>query len=330
MPLPRVTVVIAARNAAPFIGDALRSVCHQTYPPDHIDIIVIDDGSKDDTAAVARAVTERERRSVLVLQLPRSVGPSAARNRGWQAARGDWIQFLDADDVISERKIESQARAAAGTRLETAFVYSRWARIAHVGAPVAPEDIFDPDLGADPAGATLRAENFLPFGAQLVRRSWLAAVNGFNDEYRLVEDVDLQLRICLGGGRGLRVPASRPLFWYRKRPGSLSQENDAAFVHACVRNTDMVAAHWDARHLFDDDRRQAVVEAYYWAARFFAEHDSEAFRATLEKIQVVMPSWEPPAPLSLKHLSRLVGYEAAERIAVQYRRLMRLGKTAGL
>jgi glycosyltransferase involved in cell wall biosynthesis len=325
-----VTVVIAARNAAPFISDALRSVCHQTYPPEHIDIIVVDDGSTDQTAAAAHAVVERERRTVLVLQLPRTCGPSAARNRGWQAARGDWIQFLDADDVISERKIEVQARAAADTRLEVACVYSRWARIAHVGAPVVPEDVFDPDLGADPASATLRAENFLPFGAMLVRRSWLAAVNGFNEAYRLVEDVDLQLRIFLSGGRSLRAPTSRPLFWYRKRPGSLSQENDRAFVEACVRNIDMVAAHWSSRDLFDDERREAVVGAYYWAARFFAEHDPDGFRETLDKIQGVLPEWEPPAPLSVKHLSRLVGYAAAERLAVKYRRLMRLGKTAGL
>ena len=212
MNLPRVTVVIPAHNAAPFIGDALRSVCDQTYPPDRIQIVVVDDGSTDDTAAVARAVVERARRPFLLLTTPQPFGPSAARNRGWQAAQAEWIQFLDADDVISENKIEVQIRAAAAVPDDVACVYSRWAKIAHIGAPVAPGDTFDPDLHGDPVGAILRPENFLPFASQLVRRSWLEAVEGFNEDYWLVEDVDLQLRLLLAGAGMRRVPTATPLF----------------------------------------------------------------------------------------------------------------------
>ena len=323
MTLPLVTVVIPAYNAAAFIGDALRSVCQQSYPPDYIQIVVVDDGSTDDTAAVAQAVVDRERRQLLLLQSPRPFGPSAARNRGWQAARGEWIQFLDADDVISENKIERQARVAATAGPEVACVYSRWARMTHIGAPVAPEDIFDPDLGGDSVCAVLRSENFLPFGAQLVHRPWLAAVEGFNEEYRLVEDVDLQLRLFLSGAVGLRAPSSRPMFWYRRRPDSLSNQDEGAFVEACVRNADMVAEHWHERGQINDERRQALVDAYYWAARFFAEHDSAAFDATIERIRVFVPDFVPPAPLRLRQLSRLFGYANAERLAVKYRQFKR-------
>jgi hypothetical protein len=193
----------------------------------------------------------------------------------------------------------------------------------HVGAPVAPEDIFDPDLGSDPACAVLRPENFVPFGSQLVRRSWLAAIEGFNEEYRLVEDVDLQLRLLLAGGDAHRLPTSRPLFWYRRRPDSLSQQDEGAFVHACVRNFDMVAEHWHQRGALHEARVQALVDAYYWSARFFAEHDSEAFEATIERIHILMPGWEPPAPLRLRQLSRFFGYANAERLAVKYRQLKR-------
>jgi glycosyltransferase involved in cell wall biosynthesis len=328
MTLPLVSVVIPAYNAAPFIGDALRSVCHQSYPPDHLQIVVVDDGSTDETPAVAKSIVEREQRLFLLLQSPRSFGPSAARNRGWQAARGEWIQFLDADDVISEHKIEKQIRVASGASPEVACVYSRWAKMTHVGAPVAPEDIFDPDLGSDPACAALRSENFVPFAAQLVRRSWLAAVDGFNEEYRLVEDVDLQLRILLAGGVAHHVQTSRPLFWYRRRPDSLSQQDETAFVYACVRNFDMVAEHWHQRGELHQSRVQALVDAYYWAARFFAEHDSEAFEVTIGRIHVLQPDWEPPAPMRLRQLSRLFGYANAERLAVKYRQLKRFTRAA--
>jgi glycosyltransferase involved in cell wall biosynthesis len=319
MTLPLVSVVIPAYNAAAFIGDALRSVCQQSYPPDHVQIVVVDDGSTDDTAAVAQAVVKREHQHLLLLQSPRSFGPSAARNRGWQAARGEWIQFLDADDVISENKIDRQARAAATAGPEVAGVYSRWARMTHIGAPVAPEDMFDPDFAGDAVCAALRPENFLPFGAQLVRRSWLAAVEGFNEEYRLVEDVDLQLRLLLSGAAMHRAPSSRPMFWYRRRSDSLSQQDESAFVHACVRNVDMVAEYWLEHDAVNDPRRQALVDAYYWAARFFAEHDATAFDSTIERIRVFAPDFVPPAPLRLRQLSRLFGYANAERLAVKYR-----------
>lgn len=326
MMLPLVSVVIPAYNAAPFIGDALRSVCQQSYPPDRIQIVVIDDGSTDETGAVVRAIIERERRPFLLLQSPRPFGPSAARNRGWQAARGEWIQFLDADDLISETKIQRQVSAAALTGPEVAAVYSRWARIAHIGAPVAENDIFDPNLGNDPVCDVLRSENFLPFAAQLVRRSWLAAVEGFNESYRLVEDVDLQLRLLLSGGVMHRVASSKPMFWYRRRPDSLSQQDQTAFVHACVRNVDMVAEHWHEHNAFDEARQQALVDAYYWAARFFAEHDSAAFDAVIERIRVFQPDFVPAAPLRLRQLSRFLGYANAERIAAKYRKLKHLTK----
>ena len=75
-----------------------------------------------------------------------------------------------------------------------------------------------------------------------------------------------------------------------------------------------------------EDRREALVDAYYWAARFFAEHDQSAFEATVEKIRGLVPSFVPPAPVRLRQLSRLLGYATAERIAVKYRKLKRFTK----
>jgi glycosyltransferase involved in cell wall biosynthesis len=326
MSQPRVSVVIPAHNAAPFIGDALRSVCQQTYPPDRLEIVVVDDGSTDGTAATARVAVDRHRRSIVVLQTPQALGPSAARNRGWQAASGEWIQFLDADDVISESKIDVQARAAATLPADVACVYSRWARVTRLGAPVEPSDTFDPDLNGDPIAAVLRPENFLPFASQLVRRSWLKAVDGFDERCWLVEDVDLQIRLLLAGGGIRRVASAAPLFWYRRREGSLSRRNERAFVHACVRNVDLLSARIREEGASGAARRQALVDAYYWAARFFAEHDSAAFDATIAKIRLLDPSFVPPAPVPLRQLSRLLGYANAERIAVRYRQLKRLTK----
>ncbi len=103
-----ISVVIPAYNAAAFVGEAVASVLGQTRQPD--EIIVVDDGSTDGTAALVR----RTYPSVIVLEQPNS-GVSIARNNGLDAARGDWVAFLDADDVWAPTKLERQwARIAAG------------------------------------------------------------------------------------------------------------------------------------------------------------------------------------------------------------------------
>ena len=92
-----VSLVIAAYNAGEFIGRALASVAQQTRPAD--EVIVIDDGSQDDTA---ERVEEFKRHSSLnvVLQRQANKGLAATRNVGARSARGDLVAFLDADDII--------------------------------------------------------------------------------------------------------------------------------------------------------------------------------------------------------------------------------------
>ena len=92
---PLISIVIPAFNAASVLDGALRSVQQQQYP--HFQALVIDDGSTDGTATVARPFVDEDRRFILLQQPNRGV--SAARNAGVAAARGEWIAFLDADDV---------------------------------------------------------------------------------------------------------------------------------------------------------------------------------------------------------------------------------------
>jgi glycosyltransferase involved in cell wall biosynthesis len=101
-----VSVVIPCYNRASILGRSLRSALAQTVVPD--EIIVVDDGSRDGSADVARSFGDRVR----VIEQP-NAGAAAARNRGIVAARGDWIAFLDSDDEWDATKLERQLAAAA-------------------------------------------------------------------------------------------------------------------------------------------------------------------------------------------------------------------------
>jgi glycosyltransferase involved in cell wall biosynthesis len=102
-----ISVVIPARNAGRTIGETLESVRLQTHKPD--EVVLVDDGSLDDTVAVAfRAFP-----GIRILRQP-PAGVSRARNRGAEAATGAFIAFLDADDLWEPAKLERQLERAAG------------------------------------------------------------------------------------------------------------------------------------------------------------------------------------------------------------------------
>src|SRR5689334_9621809 len=112
MPLPLVSCVVPVYNGERYLAEALDSILAQTHRP--LQAIVADDGSTDGTAAVAAAYGDR----VLVLRQA-NAGPAAARNLGLAAARGEYVAFLDADDLWHPRKLERQlARFRARPQLD--------------------------------------------------------------------------------------------------------------------------------------------------------------------------------------------------------------------
>ena len=102
---PLVSVIIPVFNAMPFLEETLNSVFHQSY--DNIEIIVVDDGSKDGSVEFLESLSI----SNLKLVSNSGEGACAARNYGFKLSKGDYIQFLDADDLLSPDKIESQVKA---------------------------------------------------------------------------------------------------------------------------------------------------------------------------------------------------------------------------
>lgn len=100
---PTISVVIPCYNAEVFIEEAIRSALDQTFPPK--EVIVIDDGSTDASAVIAASISPLVR---VISQ--ENQGESVARNRGFEEVKGDWIAFLDADDLWEPTKLEEQVK----------------------------------------------------------------------------------------------------------------------------------------------------------------------------------------------------------------------------
>lgn len=180
-----ITVVITTFNHSHFLADAISSVLVQTRPANAI--IVVDDGSTDNPAAVVAKFDG----VCLVVQANR--GLSAARNTGLRQCITSHVMFLDADDRLLPHALES-SMACAVARPDCAFVYGGHRRIYENGAAQGA-DRFD-DVGPSPHLALLRGNLIGMHATVLYRRNRLVEANGFDESLPRCEDYDLYLRLA--------------------------------------------------------------------------------------------------------------------------------------
>jgi glycosyltransferase involved in cell wall biosynthesis len=308
-----VSVVIPAYNAAEWISETLESVIGQTYR--ELEVILVDDGSTDDTGAIA----EEKLKGALQYRILRQAnsGAAAARNNGWQAANGAWIQFLDADDLLDCRKIELQI----GYAKETAdVIYSNWQKLVFKSGTWQPVDLRTPQIHDDALADILSDRNFLQLGSLLFRRNILCVCKGFDASHQPIEDVGLCVKIAIAGGTFVKAPSQTPIAWYRDLPRSFSKINHRKFIESCIKNAKLAERHLKHTPHNSARVREAIVNVYFGAARYYAGLDWIRFGEIVSDIEALDPSFVPKAPVHLKLISQIVGYRNAERIATVYRR----------
>lgn len=209
-PLPTLSVLIPAYNAAGTIGEAVESALTQRPKP--LEVVVSDDGSEDDLDSALVGFGAR----VQVVRGPNR-GLATARNRAAAAARGELLGMLDADDVWLPGRAAALTQAAAWrpdlSIVTTDAVIVRDGRT-EAGTYYAARTF---EVG-DQAAGVLRS-NFV-FGAGAVRAQALADVGGYDPLARWAEDWDLWLRLLLRGHRAGLVQA--PLYEYRRHASSLT------------------------------------------------------------------------------------------------------------
>jgi glycosyltransferase involved in cell wall biosynthesis len=225
---PLVSVVVIFRDAERFLDEAVQSIWTQTYP--NWELLLVDDGSVDASTSQAQRWVERrpERIHYLAHAEHANRGMSASRNLGIHHARGDYIAFLDSDDVWLPAKLERQVRLLEAWP-EAAMVYgpTRW-WYSWTGLPTDRERDFVHPLGVPPEtlihpplllSHLIRNEGASPCTCSiLVRRDTVDQVGGFENAFTgLYEDQAFCAKICL---RHSVIASSDCLYLYRQHPDS--------------------------------------------------------------------------------------------------------------
>ncbi len=220
MPKPRVSVIIAVKNGSSRITEAVDSILSQTYRS--FEIIVIDDGSTDGTGA-ALARYKDNNRVTYIYQSNR--GASAARNTGLRASSGEYIKFLDHDDILYPRQLELQVSDLE--RGESGISYSgyemRYPDSRNVSIPVKNT--------ANISLSRLIEGYNGPIHAYLTKRELLMRVGGFDEKLSRYEDVDVWLRLALRGAVISTVDYIGCC--YRLSDKGMSADNNEMFAQRC-------------------------------------------------------------------------------------------------
>lgn len=257
MPSPLVSVIIPSYNGARFLPATITGVLQQTYP--HVEVIVVDDGSTDDTPGV---MSRFQTQAHYVRQ--ENSGVSAARNRGIALAKGEYIAFLDADDVWLPQKLESQL--------------SRFAEDARIGVVGCAYHITDEQLQIQttihPEACTvgdmlLLRGNGGTFGSTIIAaKSLLSEMGGFDERLSTSADLDLVVRITC---RHSIAVVAEPLVLYRQHGGNMHRgirrtEEDMLLVLEKAFQEDLPLSVAQLRHRAYGNLYRMLAGCYWHAA----------------------------------------------------------------
>jgi glycosyltransferase involved in cell wall biosynthesis len=316
---PLVSILIPCYNAERWIAQAIESSLAQTWTEK--EVIVVDDGSTDSSLDVIQKFDGRIR-----WQTGPNRGGNAARNRLLELARGEWLQYLDADDWLMPDKILDQINYLTEDP-NVDVIYS----------PVPVEYWFEnkPILTENPILAQnprddiwiLMLRWWIPqTGGQLWRRQALTDVGGWDPEQLCCQDNELYLRLLIHGKRFAYCSTARAVYriWSEN---TVSRRDPISFQRCRLEILARAEAFLRSQNQLTKRRLQAVNQTRFEMARFEWPRHREFAAEIISKVRDSEPKFVPSgltAPPSYRAIYRLLGFDIAEQAAAFRRRAVML------
>jgi hypothetical protein len=210
MTKPLVSIIIPCYNAGPMIEKCLNSCLQQNYRP--LEIIVVDNNSTDDSMTVAQRLKQQHEGMIKILSCPEP-GAGRARNRGYREAKGEYIQWLDADDEIDSEKIQLQVTALEKER-SFDIAYGSWDLCTYDAAKMVDKWSIEA-VNYEDFLLELLVDNWRPTHSYLLRRSITERIHaweGWTPVERVLQDRRYFSFAALLGAHFLAVPSARVVY----------------------------------------------------------------------------------------------------------------------
>lgn len=301
-----VSIIIPAYNAGQYLTATLDSLLAQTWRP--IEIIVVNDGSADNTLSIAESYKDK---GVIVIN-QNNKGQDAANNNGYTYSKGNYIKFMDADDLLNPEMIEIQMKTLNGS--EEYVAYSEWARFYNKPerADFTTLDYWKDALPLD--FLTSRPEGvMLQCGIMLVPRKLIEAAGLWNEQLILYNDTEFFNRVFLKS-KGIKFSKGARLYYRSGMNNSISAGRTRKYFESTFHATNLIAEQLLAAensHRIKNLIANTYLGQYYRMYPYFPD----LLKAFEEKIALYPEGTvKPDGGAVFKFLSRMVGWKIAKRI----------------
>lgn len=246
-----VSVIIPAFNLGPYLERAVVSVLNQTHPP--IEILIVDNNSSDETLQVARQL-EQSHDIVRIIQESQQGAPFA-RNRGLKEAKGEWIQYLDGDDLLLPEKLEYQL---ASVTPNVAFITSATIERQLDGSEIEIPLINHTWKGLFDGGGSLGFTSSI-----LWRKSALHVVNGWNTHLKRHQEYDLMFRLLVAGYQSEIAPRAYTIKC-RRPSGQISDIPYSEILLSSLALRSRILHHALSSPEIDRETMYFLFTKYFW------------------------------------------------------------------
>jgi glycosyltransferase involved in cell wall biosynthesis len=232
-----VSVIVPCYNSEKWLGEALKSSLSQTWQ--NIEVIIVDDGSTDNSLSIAKSFASNK---VKVISQDNR-GASSARNRALKEAQGDFIQYLDADDLLAPNKIESQIKIIQENNHHF-IIAGAWARFyAHpTDAKFIQELVWQDMAPVDWLICSWKGGGMMHPAAWLTSRDIIQKAGDWHEDLSLNDDGEYFCRVILAS-QGVKFCSEAKSYYRSALPNSLSRKNDKSAIESAFKAANLCINH---------------------------------------------------------------------------------------
>lgn len=302
--IPIVSVVIPCYNVEAYIEECIESVIGQTYQ--EIEIICVDNNSTDDTKRTLQALQKNYPFLILTSELKK--GANAARNKGLNIAKGEWVQFLDSDDIIAPTKIEHQVNFTISASKQLSFIVASYFKKSLNGK--------EKEIKVNCVNkweAMARGELGIT-SANLFRRQALVTINGWDEALQSSQETDLMFRL-LTAGYNLAFDC-QPLTIIRERAaGSISKTNLSDNLRRYIEIRMKLLQYLNGLSV-KEEIKQTVLQVLFDRIREYDKFDPVKSVEWYDEVipKTFKPTVSPATTKAYLQAYRLLGFKNAQRL----------------
>lgn len=310
-----ISVIIPCYNAGSWILEALESVGQQQINRDEMEVIVVDDGSTDDSANKAK-----KKYPWIKLITTKNQGASTARNVGTKISTGEFIQYLDADDLLAPGKLKRQLDSIKRSGAD--IVYGDWQKLRKNHNNLWEKKEIVKQLLSDPE-IDLFTDFWSPISAYFFRRRIVEKAGGWDETLKVIDDPYFMMK-CVFESAKFEYSPGIAAYYRVHTEDSVSTRDHNAYISEIFENAEKVEKRWQESVGITDKRKKALLKVYGQVARDSYDKNKELFECAYSKLEMLFPGYIPEKPAHLRYISKLFGYRKAESLALWYRKIKKL------